>query len=780
MAQNVQEMLMSQAVGNFNLRLTEGENEILAWQALVHSSGMLECDLRPSRFDFQNRLLIPYETVPFASMKGHPLFATVAISGAILRNQSTVGPRIFLLTVSSSFVDVAKNVTGNRTLYLGTMAMTADEKYVLYNTYYINQVTAVEQKVMKSQIVPSSYLTMKHVASGWDTELSFNEYSGQVQLSRWVWLPAKNDTWIQVFLSIGAETLSDELKSQLSDSPDDRLVLFFRQPHGYMIAASHGKYWSDSDVDHRFVNTITNPLNISAYHLWTCLQSNDDLIQQACQQIYGTYQSWTAIPALRQEMILSGQRYWVATDFSTSSASLQCTVLMLKNRASVMGKIDAGNTEVDESVSDKKGITFIVLGVVSALAAIMPLAVGLWLASRLYRLAAAMDRIAKLEFATTSPRHSMFQELHRFQTSFAQMERGLQAFGKFVPQTVVKVLITGRMRANEEMSPEMVTIMFADIEGFSVICEGVPPTVLVKVCTEYFETMCNTIVQRNGTIDKFIGDCIMAMWNAPEPMPGHEKDAVATSLAMQSNVMDLHSSWHRQGLPLLKPRIGIHTGMCLVGNFGCSYRVSYTCLGDGVNLSARLEALNKKFGTFICVSHATYQACFNDFHFRRLAKVTVPGKAEVLPVYEVLCEVDEATRTKLCCPKEIDAPGTINAGEPSRMSLNSVHGSGYVHVLNDPSHDGSTGRKLNHPDANQNQVPYHWAYVDRTQLLRQAREYEEAYQAMVAGDQARARQLLRSKPTMDVADKSWASLGAQLEHTEAGQPWDGVFYFHEK
>ena len=158
---------------------------------------------------------------------------------------------------------------------------------------------------------------------------------------------------------------------------------------------------------------------------------------------------------------------------------------------------------------------------------------------------------------------------------------------------------------------------------------------IFQVCTEYFEMTCSQIIGFHGTIDKFIGDCIMAFWNAPLPMEGHEKSAIWAVLAMQRHVYERLGVWRQKGLPELKFRAGIHTGGALVGNFGCSHRVSYTCLGDAVNLASRLEALNKKFGTYIMVSQATYEAAQDSFHFRLLSKVTVPGKTEVVPVYEV-------------------------------------------------------------------------------------------------------------------------------------------------
>eukprot|EP00668_Euglena_longa_P042961 GGOE01056889.1.p1 GENE.GGOE01056889.1~~GGOE01056889.1.p1 ORF type:complete len:388 (+),score=136.55 GGOE01056889.1:169-1164(+) len=331
------------------------------------------------------------------------------------------------------------------------------------------------------------------------------------------------------------------------------------------------------------------------------------------------------------------------------------------------------------------------------------------------------------------------------------------------------------MKATDEMHFETLTMMFADIEGFSTICENVSPQVLVRVCTEYFEAMCSNVTQHGGTIDKFIGDCIMAIWNAPERLPGHEKDAVAASLAMQDSLMRLHSSWHRQGLPLLKFRLGIHTAVCLVGNFGCIYRVSYTCLGDGVNLAARLEALNKKFGTYICVSHATYQACRGDFHFRKLGRVTVPGKAEVLPVYEVLCDADGLESSA----RTMDLPGAVRQDDASDMLSTGSASDAGAREVQSPTTKSTSSASSAVETPLLNQVPYHWAYVNQARLLRQAREYEEVYEAMVVGDYAYARKLL-AEPLLDVPDKAWAMVGTQLEHTDPGQPWDGVFYFREK
>eukprot|EP00667_Euglena_gracilis_P007116 EG_transcript_7185 len=547
MAQQMQAMLIAQAMDKVNARLNEGDIGMLEHQAMVRASGLLNANLRPAVFDLHGQFIEALRRPTFMVMAGHALFSGSITQGVIVRNGTTSGHICVSLSWGAIYLDPVRTPHYQRTLYTGTLTLDAAEQVATVNFTYVDQDTgaypAPDAILLQSTPNPTAAFAASITNNTWDTDLKFNTFSGQIEFGTQWWAPARNDTWVQVSISISAETISAELAAQLTDCPNDRLVVFFRQPHGHMVAASHGKFYSHSDLDRRYVDPFSHPLNSSAYQLYTCLQSNDPFIQEACQQLYGQYQSWTAIPVLRRETLLSGQRYWIAVDHS--NASLQCTVLMLKERAALMGGIDASNQAVDKSLDNKKGVTFVVLGVVSAIAVLLPLSLGLWLATRLHTLAAGMDRIAKLQFTADAARPTMFSELHRFQTSFVQMERGLQAFGKFVPQAVVKVLIAGHMKATDEMNPETLSIMFADIEGFSTICENESPSTLVAVCTEYFEAMCSNIVQHHGTIDKFIGDCIMAMWNAPERLYGHEKEAVTAALAMQSSVMEKHEDWQQ-------------------------------------------------------------------------------------------------------------------------------------------------------------------------------------------------------------------------------------------
>eukprot|EP00667_Euglena_gracilis_P001227 EG_transcript_1227 len=777
LAETVQQMLLYESMQVLSMRLTEGENVLNAMLSFLDSSGVRKQDLRPEYFNIKGFLSSSRDR-NFIIMKGHEYFDNMAVNAAYFPGDNNTGIRLFWNVWQGLNFDLATSQSV-RTLYYSTFECFPGQMQIQLNSSYVDQVTGVPLQVLQSLIYPAASFKMsKAIISGWDQDLGFNAQSGQVNLGLWAWVTAKNSTWLQVSISLNAQTMSQELASQLgANTTQDRLFIFFRQPHGHMLAASHGKYYSHSDVDRRSVNPLTNPPNLSAYQRYTCIQSNDPRIHESCVQLYAAYQSWPAIPALRQEMVLSSDRYWVAVGLTNSS--LACTVVMLKNRQTVMGTIDASQDHVNNEVHDKKVVTFVILGVITGIGVIIPLSIGVWLGSRLIKLAAGMDQIAKLDFNVESTPPTLFSELHRFQTSFVQMERGLRAFGKFVPQAVVRVLIAGKMEANGQMTNEVLTIMFADIEGFSTICEAIPPEQLAMVCTEYFESMCANIVNRKGTIDKFIGDCIMAMWNAPQQLPGHERDAVESALAMQAAVIQLHQQWRQRRLPLLKFRLGIHTGPCLVGNFGCSYRVSYTCLGDSVNLSARLEALNKKFGTYICVSQSTYEGCREHFYFRRLAKVTVPGKSEVLPVYEVLCRA------------ETGAVGTENLHDahdrlPGAAPMEEEEMSNYSRMQSQsPSAECLKVLEAYEDDMKAkpcpNGVPWHWFFVDRDQLLTHADAYQAAYDAMVAANLGKARDILKGKPPLSLPDKAWKALADQLEQLgAAAAPWDGVFYFTEK
>jgi len=794
LAHALQELYLEQALSSLNSRLLEGEAEMTTQLAFMASIGMLSMDLSPPALRFKTAIATPYGLRNFADLSGQSFVNYILFGGALFPNgMSQPGFRTFWIVWQSMLIDVVHNVP-NRTLYYSTAQISADLSKTQLMIFYNNQLNGQIIFPMEDTFVPPLPVS---VSNGWWTDLRFNQYSGQCEVPYSMYIPAENETWAVAELSLNTQTVSDELKAQLSGAPNDRLFLFFRQPHGHMIGVSDGKFYSDSNVDARYINPLTNPVNLSTYQLWNCTQSNDVLIQEACMWLIAEYGGWMEIPALRQQILLNGSLYWIAVGYSQSA--LNSTVVMLKNRESVMGSIDSSNALVDSQVASRRALTYVVLAVITALAILLPLSVGLWLGHRLLAMAGGMDHIAKLEFDKVCIVPSThFSELHKFQRSFVQMERGLRAFGKFVPQAVVKTLVDGNMDTTERMMTRIVTIMFADIEGFSTICEQIPPEDLVETCTEYFEAMCGQVIQSQGTVDKFIGDCIMALWNAPQLLEGHEARGIASVLAMQEAVMGLHMTWQQRGLPQLKFRAGIHTGPALVGNFGCSFRVSYTVLGDNVNVAARLEALNKRFGTYLLVSHATHEACSESFHFRHLAKVSVPGRIEVFSVYEVVCFKEDKTATMRIPFRKPSSSPTV-AIDVSNVEIQDVDSdSGIVTTTSETALEPMTGlryvavrsptRRLSgkqvHPEPDlsprtlASDVVYHWEFTNRVNLLHDVRMYAEAYDALVAGNIIDTRVIMARKYGKD---KAWDILREQLElSVQNRRAWDGILLFRDK
>jgi adenylate cyclase len=210
------------------------------------------------------------------------------------------------------------------------------------------------------------------------------------------------------------------------------------------------------------------------------------------------------------------------------------------------------------------------------------------------------------------------------------------AFSKYVPANVVDELLENPRMLKLGGEERILTILFSDIAGFTTISENMKSTDLVHFLNDYLTEMTDIIINEKGTIDKYIGDAILAEYGAPMPMENHAEAAVRTALTMQNKIKELNDSWISKGFPNLKSRIGINTGMVIIGNMGSDRVFDYTAIGDSVNLAARLETANKRYNTFIMISEFTYDKLDkNLFKTRLLDIIKVKGKTKAVKVYEV-------------------------------------------------------------------------------------------------------------------------------------------------
>jgi adenylate cyclase len=228
--------------------------------------------------------------------------------------------------------------------------------------------------------------------------------------------------------------------------------------------------------------------------------------------------------------------------------------------------------------------------------------------------------------------------LQRFLAEERERVRLKKAFQSYVAPEVVNQIIRHPEKLRLGGERRELSILFSDIRGFTTLSETMNPEALVEVLHEFLNPMSEIIVKHGGTIDKYIGDAIMALFGAPLNLPDHSRRACRTALEMVQNLRVLDREWVEQGKPSLKVGIGINSGPVAVGNMGSSRLFDYTAIGDNVNLASRLEGLNKHYGTEILVSAATMQNLGNDFIFREVDLVRVKGKKQPIAIYEVLGE----------------------------------------------------------------------------------------------------------------------------------------------
>ena len=206
-------------------------------------------------------------------------------------------------------------------------------------------------------------------------------------------------------------------------------------------------------------------------------------------------------------------------------------------------------------------------------------------------------------------------------------------FGQYVPPDLVAEMADNPEAINLKGESRDMTVLFSDVRGFTTISEGLDPAQLALLMNEFLSPMTKIIHEHRGTIDKYMGDAIMAFWGAPLPDEQHAQHALNAALQMQAATVKISEQFVKKGWPAIKMGFGLNTGNMVVGNMGSSFRMAYTVMGDSVNLGSRLESLTKNYGVDIIVSEYV-KAQVADMVYRELDTVRVKGKDKPVTIYE--------------------------------------------------------------------------------------------------------------------------------------------------
>jgi adenylate cyclase len=230
---------------------------------------------------------------------------------------------------------------------------------------------------------------------------------------------------------------------------------------------------------------------------------------------------------------------------------------------------------------------------------------------------------------------SPFVEVSAVSHAIIRMNHSLTSFGRYIPKKLVQSLFEQGVEAKLGAEQRTMTTLFVDLANFTHISEALGDDV-AEFLGDYLSAISEVVQRHGGTIDKYIGDSVMAFWGAPEAHSSHALSACRAALSCCEAISALRDSTRARGLPDVYARIGVNSGAALVGNFGSPDRLNYTAIGDSVNIAARLESLNKVYGSEILIGESTYALVCHDVVARLVDRVSVYGKDDAIDVYELL------------------------------------------------------------------------------------------------------------------------------------------------
>ena len=322
----------------------------------------------------------------------------------------------------------------------------------------------------------------------------------------------------------------------------------------------------------------------------------------------------------------------VATQFDLTLAPDWTTVVALPAEA-LLGPIRESNR---------------IAAIIATIVALLSTLTGVLLANRfvrpLARIAADLDAIGTLRIPDQfKAERSVIREIDHMIGARNRMGGGLRSFAKYVPADLVRELMSNGREATLGGTTKPLTVYFSDIAGFTSISEKLTPEELVNALADYLGEMSDIIADEQGTVDKFIGDAIMAFWGAPQALENHALHACRAALRSQARLILLRQQMKRERGIDLYARIGLNSGDVLVGNIGSDKRMNYTVMGDAVNVASRLEAQCKAYNVEILIGESTKEVAGSGIITRPLDKIAVKGKEQGIVVYELVALSEDAT-----------------------------------------------------------------------------------------------------------------------------------------
>ena len=289
-------------------------------------------------------------------------------------------------------------------------------------------------------------------------------------------------------------------------------------------------------------------------------------------------------------------------------------------------------------------------GIVGGVAIVVAAVLAIWLSEQLAKplkvLSHDLESISRFQISELAGAESSFREISVIMDSSERMKSALRSFGKYVPIDVVRELLAQKQDAIRGGKIRELTLFFSDIANFTAISENLSPAQIVDELGDYFELVANIIENEfGGTLDKFVGDGVVAFFGAPRELPAHAEHACRAALKVQEELARLAIAFEQGGKRVFRTRIGLHTGEVLVGNIGTPRRFAYSVIGDAANLTSRLEGLNKVYGTRILASADTRQKAGGIFEWRCIDRVSVFGRTQSTEIFELMGlsgSVDEA------------------------------------------------------------------------------------------------------------------------------------------